>query len=256
MVERRGTHRTKLGIRRALHTRTEVAGYITIVPMAMFAVRRRFELTYWRLGLKIASEWRTRAHLPPKPEWADTLKRLAEPTTVPGRDNYSTAYAINGNCYGFPHSAVPKAGQHKCSGAYQSHPLFLGALGMINGAAVHPPLDSQTFNSTLSYSIAGWDWSGTWGWDYPLWAFAQMRMGWDSSSVVDMLLRNETKNFYWSNGHDYETPSLPVYLPGNGGLLSAVAMMAGGFMDGEGKPVEVGFPKSWRAAVEGFKPYP
>jgi hypothetical protein len=239
------------------------------------------ELTYWRLGLKIATEWRERAKLPPKPAWAKTLKNLAVPTIVPGKDDYLQAYAINANCYGFPHSSVAQPGQHKCSGAYTSHPLLLGALGMLNGAVVTPPIDSKIFNDTLAYSIAGWDWEGTWGWDYPLWAFSQMRLGWDSSSVVDMMLRNETKNFYvrakivlhhintsvnmpvltppalqWANGHDYETPSLPVYLPGNGGLLSSVAMMAGGFIGGDGKPTRVGFPESWNARSEGFKAYP
>lgn len=217
-----------------------------------------FELTYWRLGLQIATEWRARdkRQLPPKIAWETALQKLAVPTIVPARGNYSEAYAINGNCYGFPHSALPKPGQHKCSGAYGSHPLFLGALGMINGAAVKPALDATIFNDTLIYSIADWQWAGTWGWDYPLWAFAQMRMGWDSSTVVDMMLRNETKNFYWANGHNYETPGLPVYLPGNGGLLSSVAMMAGGFADGDGELVPVGFPEGWGARSEGFKAYP
>ena len=89
-----------------------------------------------------------------------------------------------------------------------------------------------------------------------MWAFAQMRLKWDSSAVVDMMLRNETKNFYFANGHDYETRSLPCYLPGNGGLLSAVAMMAGGYTDGSGQHAAVGFPAHWHAQAEGFKAYP
>ena len=108
----------------------------------------------------------------------------------------------------------------------------------------------------LCHVAAGWAWEGTWGWDYPLWGFAMMRLGWRSDAVVDMLLRNETKNLYFANGHDYETNELPCYLPGNGGLLSAVAMMAGGFLDGEGKERSVGFPESWGARSEGFKSYP
>jgi len=215
-----------------------------------------FELTYWRLGLQTAIEWRERAGLPRKPAWSDVLKRLAVPTTVPASGEYGEAYAINGNCYGFPHSALQKPGQHLCSGAYKSHPLMLGALGMINGLRVTPPLNKTTFNNTLQYSMDGWDWSGTWGWDYPLWAFAQMRLGWSPGSVVDMLLRNETKNYYWDNGHDYETPSLPVYLPGNGGLLAAVAMMCGGYTGGDGATVDVGLPTAWGATCEGFKAYP
>lgn len=46
-----------------------------------------------------------------------------------------------------------------------------------------------------------------------------------------------------------------MYLPGNGGLLSAVAMMAGGFTR-DGATVDVGFPAAWGARTEGFKAYP
>ena len=217
-----------------------------------------FELTYFRLGLKIATEWRERAGLPAKASWARTLSSLAEPTVLPTSDG-ADAYAINANCWGFPQRDLNMSGhgKHRCSGAYTSHPLFLGAFGMINGAAVTPPIDPEIMNTTLALTIEGWDWPNTWGWDYPLWAFAQMRLGWSPSSVVDMLLRNETKNLYFANGHDFETPALPCYLPGNGGLLSAVAMMAGGFTDGAGKAVvAVGFPPEWGAVAEGFKAYP
>jgi hypothetical protein len=103
-----------------------------------------FELTYWRLGLKLASEWRVRAGLQIKPAWAKALKGLAEPTVLPGDQGgvMSKAYAINANCWGFPsHKEIE--GKHKCSGAYKSHPLVLGSLGMINGAAVDPPIDLQ-----------------------------------------------------------------------------------------------------------------
>jgi len=234
-----------------------------------------FELTYWRLGLQIASEWRRRSGRSPKPQWSDVLDRLAAPTVLATnlsterRANRSTtparpqplntgprAYAINANCWGFAVKRVPIAGKHQCSGAYQSHPLFLGALGMINGAAVTPPIDLQVMNTTLALSISGWDWTSTWGWDFPLWAFSQMRLGWSPSAVVDMLLRDETKNLYLANGHNYQSDHLPCYLPGNGGLLAAVAMMAGGFASGDGRPVPVGFPDAWGARSEGFKSFP
>src|SRR5438046_7490751 len=35
-------------------------------------------------------------------------------------------------------------------------------------------------------------------------------------------------NRYLPNGHNWQRANLPCYLPGNGGLLYAVAMMAGG----------------------------
>jgi protein-glucosylgalactosylhydroxylysine glucosidase len=135
--------------------------------------------------------------------------------------------------------------------------MLLGALGMVNGRAVQDsPIDDGLMNATLAYSIDGWDWEGTWGWDYPMWALTQMRLSWSSSSVVDMLLRNETKNTYFANGHNFQGDALACYLPGNGGLLAAVAMMAGGYMDGEGNTVEGGFPPEWGARSEGFKVYP
>jgi len=219
-----------------------------------------FELTYWRLGLRIATEWRQRAGLPAKPAWARVLSNLAEPTVLAadaGGKHGPRAYAINANCWGFPsRTDETKEGKHKCSGAYSSHPMILGALGMVNGRAVEPPIDDALMNATLAYSIDGWDWDGTWGWDYPMWAFSQMRLGWDASAVVDMMLRHETKNMYFANGHNYQFGPLVCYLPGNGGLLSAVAMMAGGFDDGAGKTVPVGFPPAWGALSEGFKVYP
>ena len=36
---------------------------------------------YWRVGLTIASNWRKRAGLPPKPQWQDVLRRLARPAS-------------------------------------------------------------------------------------------------------------------------------------------------------------------------------
>ena len=36
------------------------------------------------------------------------------------------------------------------------------------------------------------------------------------------------KNRYLANGHNYQDDRLPIYLPGNGGLLAATAMMAAG----------------------------
>ena len=49
---------------------------------------------------------------------------------------------------------------------------------------------------------------------------------------------------------------LPVYLPGNGGLLAAVSLMAGGW-DGADGPAP-GFPDdgTWDVQCEGFSPWP
>ena len=58
------------------------------------------------------------------------------------------------------------------------------------------------------------------------------------------------KNRYLASGHNWQDATLPAYLPGNGGLLAAVAHMArrGGS----------GFPDdgTWRVAAEGLTDFP
>ncbi|MCW3099941.1 MAG: hypothetical protein JWL77_5559 [Chthonomonadaceae bacterium] len=69
---------------------------------------------------------------------------------------------------------------------------------------------------------------------------------------------NHTKNTYLPNGHNFQMASiLPIYLPGNGGLLYAVAMMAAGW-DGAPKRHAPGFPDdgSWTVQWEGLQQTP
>lgn len=52
---------------------------------------------------------------------------------------------------------------------------------------------------------------------------------------------NKRTNTYLPNGHNYQDPRLRVYLPGNGGLLTAIALMCAGW---DGCEIEnPGFPK-------------
>ena len=53
-----------------------------------------------------------------------------------------------------------------------------------------------------------------------------------------------------------EDRNMPCSLPGNGGLLTAIAMMAGGFVGPDGAARAVGFPPAWGARAEGFRPFP
>jgi len=55
-------------------------------------------------------------------------------------------------------------------------------------------------------------------------AMTAARLG-HSSLAVDLLLIEKGKNRYLANGHNFQHRGLPVYLPGNGGLLMAVAMI-------------------------------
>lgn len=67
------------------------------------------------------------------------------------------------------------------------------------------------------------------------------------------LLLETAKNRYLPNGHNYQRPNLPCYLPGNGGLLYAVALMAGGWQ-GAPRTHAPGFPSdgTWTVRHEGL----
>ena len=82
------------------------------------------------------------------------------------------------------------------------------------------------------------------------------RLG-EPSIAMDALMMDVPKNRYLPNGHNYQrTPGLTIYLPGNGGLLSAVAMMAAGW-DGAPHKHAPGFPNDgWTVRAEGLRGLP
>jgi hypothetical protein len=69
--------------------------------------------------------------------------------------------------------------------------------------------------------------------------------------AVDALLMPVQKNTYLKNGHNFQDDRLTIYLPGNGGILSAVAMMCTGV---DGSEEGIGFPKNknWNLRWEGL----
>jgi hypothetical protein len=71
--------------------------------------------------------------------------------------------------------------------------------------------------------------------------------------AIDALFMPVQTNTYLVNGHNYQDDRLTIYLPGNGGLLSAVAMMCAGYDNNKGQAP--GFPKdgSWKVKWEGLK---
>jgi hypothetical protein len=133
------------------------------------------------------------------------------------------------------------------------HPSMVYGLGVVPAT---PVLDPTDVRATLASVLADWDWPSTWGWDYPALAMTAARLH-DPGTAVDVLLRDEAKNLHLANGHNRQTDHLPVYLPGNGGLLAALALMAGGW-DGDGGGHAPGFPDdgTWVVRHEGFVPAP
>jgi hypothetical protein len=119
-----------------------------------------------------------------------------------------------------------------------------------------PLIDPATMEATLDGVLVDWDLSSTWGWDYPTMAMCATKLR-RPATALDALMMDTYKNHYLASGHVPQFPGgLSVYLPANGGLLAAVAMMVGGWQ-GAGA-VLPGFPDdgSWCVAHEGFGVYP
>ena len=125
---------------------------------------------------------------------------------------------------------------------------MLAALGVLKGDSI----DRETMRRTLKKVMKEWDWPDTWGWDYPMTAMTAARLG-EPELAIDALLLDTPKNHYAANGHNYQRPNLPLYLPGNGGLLFAIALMAGGWQDSPLRSAP-GFPTNgnWKVRAEGF----
>jgi protein-glucosylgalactosylhydroxylysine glucosidase len=190
-----------------------------------------FELAYWSHGLEIAQLWRERLGLRPRSEWDRICLRLSE---LPTRDG---VYLAHENC---PQTFTERN---------HDHPSMLAALGPLPG----PGVDRGIMRSTLRKVFEVWNWPDTWGWDYPMMAMTAARLG-EPALAIESLFIDSPKNKWLPNGHNYQRPNLPLYLPGNGGLLAAVALMAAGWQNGPQTPAP-GFPRaSWVVRYEGLQP--
>ena len=108
---------------------------------------------------------------------------------------------------------------------------------------------------TLAWIWENWNWDHTWGWDFPMVAMNAARLGLPEKAVSALLMDKRT-NTYLPNGHNYQDQRLRCYLPGNGGLLTAIAMMCAGWDGCTDK--NPGFPKDgkWNVQWEGLQPLP
>ncbi|MBI5010775.1 MAG: hypothetical protein HZB98_14265, partial [Bacteroidia bacterium] len=129
------------------------------------------------------------------------------------------------------------------------HPGLIGTLGLLPGDGV----DTAFFRATLDKVVSTWNFNRTWGWDFPMLAMAAARSG-NPELAVEMLLHNSTG--FQFDEHGLATGGPFPYFPSNGALLTAVAMMAGGWDGSEG--IAPGFPKDgrWKIKAEGFNRLP
>ncbi len=195
-----------------------------------------FELSYWLYGLKTAQKWRERLGLSPVKEWNDVIEHLSK---LPEHD-------------GLYQNAENALNTFEDKSNRNDHPTLLAAYGMLPNDSI----DVNEMRNTLDKVMESWNWETTWGWDYPLIAMTAARVG-EPETAIDALLMNVQKNRYLNNGHNYQDDRLPIYLPGNGALLTAVAMMAAGW-DGAPGVKAPGFPKNgkWIVKYEGISPLP
>ena len=195
-----------------------------------------FELSYWTYGLKTAQYWRERLGLPRIDKWDHIINNLSK---LPIKN-------------GLYQNAETASNTFEDSINRNDHPILLGAYGMLPNDSI----DVKAMRRTLIQVLRTWNWETTWGWDYPLIAMTAARVG-EPELAIDALLMNVQKNTYLNNGCNYQDERLPIYLPGNGGLLTAIAMMAAGW-DGVSNVHAPGFPKNgnWVVKYEGLNPLP
>ncbi|MDB5084151.1 MAG: glycoside hydrolase family 65 [Bacilli bacterium] len=189
-----------------------------------------FELEYWRFGLTIAMEWRNRLGLEPISKWQHVSAHLSKLPQFEG------VYLAHENC---PTTFTQKN---------NDHPSMLAALGILSGTMA----DREVMRKTLQRVALEWQWETAWGWDFPMAAMTAARLG-EGHMAIDFLLMKETKNTYLANGHNYQRADLMAYLPGNGGLLAAVALMACGWEKCSDQQ-SPGFPSdgTWSVQWEGL----
>ena len=180
-----------------------------------------FELGYFRYGLRTALEWADRLGLSEKrtKKWKEVLSKMAP---LPVADGVYTTYE------GIPDMWTKYT---------YEHPALTGVYGMLPGDGV----DQPTFKRTLEKVSKEWQFNRIWGWDFPMLAMA-----------IDMLM-HPSAGFQFDE-HGLATGGPFPYFPSNGALLTAVAMMCGGWDGSEGEAP--GFPKdgSWTVRYEGFVP--
>jgi hypothetical protein len=192
-----------------------------------------YELVYWHWALQTAQLWRERLHLPRNRKWGDVVQRLSP---LPVQDDK----------YLFTESGTDSYTNEEYRG---DHPSVLGAWGML---PFTPMMDSLKMKNTFNWIWNNWRWKDTWGWDYPMVAMTATRLGMPGKAV-DALLMPVQKNTYLNNGHNFQDDRLTIYLPGNGGLLAAIAMMCAGFERDHGD--NPGIPKTggWNVKWEGLR---
>jgi hypothetical protein len=185
------------------------------------------ELGYWKWALETAQQWRVRLGLPGDEQWQKVIDNLA-PLTV-----------RNGV---YPALEVPQ----------ENNPSTMTTFlyGVLPGLGV----DRDAMRNTL-HAVSrtnGPQASVTWG--TAMMAMCAARLD-EPEKAIQLLSGPFEQNPFRASGYTVRRPEqTPMYMPANGGWLSAVAMMAAGWDGNTGHAP--GFPKDWKVRYEGLSPMP
>lgn len=179
------------------------------------------ELSEWHYALGIAQQWRQRRGLARRADWDSIIARI-----VPLACNADSLYLAS--------ATTPNSFTYKKY--FSDHPAVLGAYGMMPPSRLVNPI---IMRKTVDWVFDNWNWPSAWGWDFPMMAMTYARLG-DGEKAIESLLMDTPKNTYLPNGHNWQSQVLRVYMPGNSGLLAALALMA---------DLQV-FPKDWTVEIE------
>jgi hypothetical protein len=185
------------------------------------------ELGYWKWALETAQEWRARLGMPRDEQWRKVIDNLAP-------------LAVRNGVY--PALEIPAE-----TNAANMATWLDGALPGrgIDRDAMRNTLHAVSRNSGPQSSV-------TWG--TAMMAMCAARLD-EPERAIQLLAGPFENNPFRPSGYTIRRPDqTPMYMPANGGWLSAVAMMAAGWDGHTGHAP--GFPKNWKVRYEGLSPMP
>lgn len=193
-----------------------------------------FEVEYWKFTLEIAAEWAKRLGRAVPEKWMDVAGHMAPMAVEEGK------YLAHDNC---PDTYRTFA---------QDHPSMLCSYGLIDSGRI----DLEIMRNSLEEVEKCWNYPSLWGWDFAVMCMTAVRLG-EPEHAIDLLLKDTFKNVYVVSGNNFQQgrKDLPLYLPGNGSLLLAAALMTAGYPGSRELP---GFPENgqWVVEYEGIDPFP
>jgi hypothetical protein len=185
------------------------------------------ELAYWKWALETAQQWRIRLGLAPDAHWQDVIDHLAPPTV---RNGIYPAMEL-------PAETTPSNMTTFMYGVLPGKGIDVEAMRNTLHRVTHPdtPMNAVTWGTAMM-------------------AMCAARLN-EPDLAVNLLAGKFDENPFRISGYTVRRPDqTPMYMPANGGWLSAVALMAAGW-DGATTRAP-GFPKDWHVRYEGLQPMP